>query len=141
MCPIKQVPSTLEKMGKLKDQKTVANAFNNLFLTTSEKLNWYESEKRDAISFLNDSFPGNVPTINIIPITKAEIKGIISSPKPKNSSGYNEITSKITKSCASLICIPLSYIYNYSLQTGILPDRLKMAVIKPLCKKGDIFDI
>jgi len=55
------------------------------FLTTSEKLNGYRSEKRDAILFLKDSFPGNVPTVNMIPITEAEIKSIISSLKPKNS--------------------------------------------------------
>ena len=111
------------------------------FLTTSEKFNRQKSEKKDAVSFLKDSFPGNFPTINIIPITEAEIKAIIRFLKPENSSGYDKITSKIIKSCASLISIPLSYIYNYSLHTGIFPDRLKMAVIKPLYKKGDKFDI
>ena len=81
------------------------------------------------------------PTINKIPITEAEIKGVISSLKPKNFSGYYEITSKIIKSCATLISIPLSYIYNYSIHTGIFPDHLKMAVIKPLYKKRDKFGI
>jgi len=51
MYSIEQVPSTLVNMGTLKDQKNVANASNNFFLTTSEKLNKYKSEKRDAISF------------------------------------------------------------------------------------------
>ena len=138
MHSIEKVPSTLVNMGKLKDKKkTVANAFNNFFLTNSEKWNRYKSEKRDAISFLKDSFPGNFPTINIIPITEAEIKVIINSLKPKSSSGYDEVTSKIIKSCASLISIPLSYIYNYSLHTGIFPDHLKMVVVKTLYKKGD----
>ena len=114
--------------------------FTWTLLTTSEKLNRYKSEKKDSISFLKDSFPGNFPTINIIPIIEAEIKDIISSGKPKNSSGYEEITSKIIRSCASLISSPLNYIYNYSLHTGIFPDHLKMAV-KPLYKKGDKFDI
>jgi len=91
----------------------VANAFSNFFLTTSEKLNRYKSEKRGAISFLKDSFPGTFPTINIISITEAEIKGIISCPKPKNSSGYDEITSKIIKSCASLISICWRNILTY----------------------------
>jgi len=40
----------------------VANAFNKFFITTSEKLNRYKSEKRDALSFLKDSFPGKFPT-------------------------------------------------------------------------------
>ena len=33
------------------------------------------------------------------------------------------------------------YLYNYSLNTGIFPDRLKTAVVKPLHKKGDKFNI
>jgi len=74
-------------------------------------------------------------------MTEAEIISIISSLKPKNSSGYNEITCKIIRPCASLISNPLSYIYYYSLHTGIFPDRLKIAVVKPLHKKGDKFTI
>jgi hypothetical protein len=69
------------------------------------------------------------------------MKSILSSFKPKNSSGYAEITSKIIKSCASIISFPLSYIYNYSLHTGIFPDCLKIAVVKPLHKKGNKFNI
>ena len=37
----------------------------------------------------------------------------------------------------SIISFPLSYIYNYSLHTGTFLDRLKIAVVKPLHKKGD----
>jgi len=47
---------------------------------------------KDAISFSKDSFPGNFPTTNMIPVTEAEIKGIISSLKPKHSTGYYKIT-------------------------------------------------
>jgi len=47
MHAIEHVPSTLVDMGKLKDKKkTVANTFNNFFLTTSKKLNRYKSEKK-----------------------------------------------------------------------------------------------
>jgi len=83
MHPIEQVPSSLVNIGKLKVPTTVANTFNNIFLTNSEKLNVHKFENGDAISFLKDPFPGNFPNINIIPITEAEIKVIISSLKPK----------------------------------------------------------
>ena len=119
----------------------MVNTFNNFFLRTSEKLNIHKFEEGDAISFLKDSFPRNSPNINIISITEAKIKSIISSLKPNNSSGCNEITSKIIKSCPSVINLPLSYIYNYSLLTGIFPDRLKITVVKPLHKKGDKYNI
>ena len=83
MHPIEQVPTSLVNTGTLKDQTTVANTFNNFFLTASEKLNIHKFEEGDAISFLKDSFPRNFPNINIIPITEAELKCILSSLKPK----------------------------------------------------------
>jgi hypothetical protein len=74
---IEQVPSSLVNIGTLKDQTTVANTFNNFFLTASEKLNIHKFEEGDAFSFLKDSFPRNFPNTNIIPITEAEIESII----------------------------------------------------------------
>ena len=63
----------------------MANAFNNFFITITEKLNIQQIEKGDAISILKDSFPGNFPSIKIIPITEAEIKSIIHSLKQKKN--------------------------------------------------------
>jgi tellurite resistance protein TehA-like permease len=45
------------------------------------------------------------------------------------------------KPCASIIHLAFSCIYNYSLHIGIFLDRLKIAVVKPLHKKGDKFNI
>jgi hypothetical protein len=72
--PTEQVVSLVVSNEKLKDPKSMANAFNNFFLTVTEKLNVQKFEKGSAISFLKDSFPGNFPSIKIIPITEAEIK-------------------------------------------------------------------
>jgi hypothetical protein len=47
------------------------------------------------------------------------------------------MTSKILNVCASLISNPLSFVYNYLLSTGVLPDHLKIAILHPLFKKGD----
>jgi hypothetical protein len=75
------MPSLLENDEKLKDAKNVANAFNKFFLTIAEKLNMQQVEKSDAISFLKGAFPGNFPSLKIIPITEDEIKSIIHSKK------------------------------------------------------------
>jgi hypothetical protein len=81
--PTEQVPSLVVSNEKLKDPKIMANAFNNFFLTVTEKLNVQKFQKANVISFLKDSFPGNFPSIKIIPITEAEIKSIIRSLKPE----------------------------------------------------------
>jgi hypothetical protein len=65
------------------------------------------------------------------------MKSMMSSLKPKNSSGYDEIDSKFLKTCASVISHPLSFICNHSIYKGIFTDGLKIAVVIPLHKKGD----
>jgi len=47
----------------------------------------------------------------------------------------------LVKQCICHFIKPLVHIYNVSLQTGIFPDMMKKAKIKPLFKKGDIQDI
>jgi hypothetical protein len=47
----------------------MANAFNNFFITITEKLSIQQIEKEDAVSILKDSFPSNFPSIKIIPFT------------------------------------------------------------------------
>jgi len=57
--------------------------------------------------------------------------------KTKESSGYDEISTKILKISAPFISSPLSYICNKSILSGTVPTQLKYAVVKTLLKKGD----
>lgn len=66
------------------------------------------------------------------------IQKITLSMKPKNSHGYNEISSKTVKSSALYIFSPLKYLCNKIIQTGIFPERLKFSEVKPLYKKGNM---
>jgi hypothetical protein len=65
------------------------------------------------------------------------IEKIIKSLKSKNSSGYDETSTRILKLSAPHIISPLTYISYAVLNTGIFPDRLKYTIIKPIFKKGD----
>jgi len=57
--------------------------------------------------------------------------------KPKNSSGYDGISTKLLKISSPFITSPLIHICNKSISSGTFPDRLKCAVVKPLFKKGE----
>ena len=50
--------------------------------------------------------------------------------------GMMGVSTKILKMCKSLVHKPLSYICNKSIQTGVFPDHLKYAIVKPLYKNG-----
>ena len=66
---------------------------------------------------------------------------IIKTLRTKNSYGYDEISNWIIKLSAPFILSPLTYICNAILDTGVFPDRLKYATIKPIYKKGNTQDI
>ena len=126
---MEQVPTLLSNDEKLKNLTNAANTFNNLLTTIIEKLNSKQIERGDDVSNLKDSFPGNFGSIKIIPITEGEIKSIMHSlnKTKKKSSGYEEKTSQILKTCVPL-SHPLSYIYNHSLYlVCIFPDQPKIA--------------
>jgi len=63
-----------------------------------------------------------------------EIEKIITFLKSKNSHGYDDVSIHILKSSSPYIRSPLCHICNKMLSVGILPGRLKYAVVKPILK-------
>jgi hypothetical protein len=128
----------------ISDHQEIANAFNKYFLTVAENLhkkqNTLSSQNLDnttPLHFLTQAFQHPFPNINLRSVPTKEIEKIIKFLKPKNSSGYDGISTKLIKISTSFISSPLTYICNKSLSSGIFPDRMKYAVVKPLFKKGD----
>ena len=64
-----------------------------------------------------------------------EIEKIIQSIKTTNTAGYDEIYNRIIKLSSPYIISPLTHICNAALETGVLPDRLKFAILRPIHKK------
>ena len=62
---------------------------------------------------------------------------VIQELAPKSSSGHDNISTRLLKDLAPYIASTLTLIINQSLSVGIFPDRLKIAKILPLYKKGD----
>ena len=57
--------------------------------------------------------------------------------KNKISPGKGGISNILPKSIKSEISEAIAIIINQSILTGIFPDQLKLAKVKPLYKKGD----
>ena len=76
------------------------------------------------------------PYLKIIPITETEIKSIIHSLKPKKIIKLWWSNKENIKSLCIFHFHQLSYIYSHSLFTGIFPDCLNIAIVKPFCKNG-----
>ena len=73
----------------------------------------------------------------VAPVTIEELERVIASLNKNASAGYEEIPMLEIKQCMGYIIKPLVHIFNVSFQSGIFPDQMKRAKIKPLFKKGD----
>jgi hypothetical protein len=131
------MPSSYKIINTLVNPSQAADAFTNYFLSVIERLNLTDVQDDSAISHLQRSYPNSFPVMAVVPVTEAELIGIIGSLNNKTSSGYDGISNQLLKLCGPFISRPLSYIFNKSLSLGIFPDRLKYDVVKPLYKTGD----
>jgi len=118
-----------------------AEALDNYFFNRADDLKIQIDNKTSPISLLKNAYRNDFSQMNIIYLTEGEIRSITCSLKAKDSSGYDGISTKILKMYNSLISKPLSYICNKSIQTGVFHDRLKYAIVKPLYKNSDRFNI
>jgi hypothetical protein len=71
------------------------------------------------------------------PTSPQEVLNIIYSLKNSNSTGYDGICTKVIKTVAHILASPISYIINLCIEQGIFPEKLKVAIVRPLFKKGD----
>jgi len=68
-------------------------------------------------------------------LSTKNVDKVIKSLKPKNSAGYDRISTGLLKVSSAFIISPLTYICNKSISLGVFLDRLKYAVVKSLFKK------
>ena len=87
----------------------------------------------------------NNPTYNhfeFSEINKQKVIEIIDKLKPKSSCGIDRLSNKLLKLIKIEISESLTLIINQSINTGIFPNKLKIAKVLPLFKKNEnyVFD-
>ncbi len=83
-----------------------------------------------------DSFMSNV-SMFLYPTDSYEVISLIDSLKCKFSSGHDGITPSLFKDLKHEIALPLTMLINKSLNSGTVPDLLKLAKVVPIYKAKD----
>ena len=118
------------------DPKLIANKFNNYFIEIGPTLS--ESIVPPTRKSFNDYLMNPVHiNFEFKVVTEKTVKEIIENLKPKTSCGVDRLSNKLLKFIKDEIAKPLTMIINQSLQTGIFPDKLKLAKVLPIHKKND----
>ena len=127
----------LNKDGKIiTDLKVIVSEFNNYFSTVGPDLaKQFESDSKiDFRSYLKNTISSNFTFRNI---NTHDVNKIINDMKTKTSTGHDNISNKLLKSLQVVISKSLTLIINQSLNTGIFPQKLKLAKVIPIHKKGE----
>jgi hypothetical protein len=105
--------------------KIIADTFNNYFTSIRQNIKTthrntyiqYKNTPDTAIIAISSQYVEEMRELRCTkfqskPITTSEIENIIKTLKPKNSYGYNKISTKLLKTAAPFISSPLNYICN-----------------------------
>ena len=111
----------------------MANQFNNHFSTISSKIDQKIIEtKRKFQAYLANL---NSKTFPLYPTTPTEVRDYIKNLDIRKSVGPFSIPNRILKEFHNLFSIPISQIFNMSLEIGIFPQKLKIALVIPIFKR------
>lgn len=147
VCSFKQGKSRSNSISKLnvngvtlQDNKDICNGFNSYFSTVGQNLvdDLIKNNKNTNVGDFKTYCPRSIiNSIFITPTDEYEILGIINKLRDSKAPGYDNIGPKLIKYIASLIIRPLTHIFNHSIMTGVVPDKLKIGKVIPVYKKGD----
>ena len=121
---------------KLSDKKDIANKFNEYFINIGPDLA-EKIEVNNAKQFEEYLTEPIFSRLQFTNVNDAEIQNIIQNLPSKTSFGFDNLSLKIIKTIKGDLLSPLTIIINQMLNTGIFPEKLKIAKIKPMLKKGE----
>ncbi len=114
----------------------IANKFNTFFtnigLTLSDEIR--APLNKSFKNYLSKKHNNNFKFHNV---DKETVSQIIDKLAPKNSFGFDGISSKLIKMVKDALIKPIIIIINQMLTTRIFPDNLKIAKIIPVYKNDD----
>lgn len=80
-------------------------------------------------------------SIFLTPTNETEINDIIVSLKCSSASGYDDLKVAPIKAVKDWICSPLAHICNRILETGIFPNKMKLARVCIIHKGGTLTNL
>ena len=127
--------------NKISNPRAIAELFNSYFVEIVEKLTDQNCGTHATYNMTSLKINTSPHTIFINPVSENEVEKVINNVKGKCQSGFDDVTDSIVKKCVHFIKKPPADTCNASFASGIFLDRLKLAIVKPLHKKGNTGEV
>ena len=135
--------STSSSINKIKgkngnvtsDPFEMSNVFNNFYVNVADGITkTIPLSPKSPIDYLSNR---TCSSLFLTPVTSIEVNDLINILNPSKSVGPNSIPIKLLKIIGVCVSPLLTLLVNHSFQSGIFPDKLKIAKVISLFKKGN----
>ena len=135
--------STSSSINKIKgkdgsitsDPSKMSNIFNDFYVNVANGITkTIPLTPKSPIDYLSNRTSNS---LFLTPVTSIEVNDLINILNPSKSVGPNSIPIKLVKIIGDWVSPLLALLVNQSFQSGIFPDKLKIAKVISLFKKGN----
>jgi Reverse transcriptase (RNA-dependent DNA polymerase) len=133
---VESIPAIFHNGHMLTDQKSIADALNNYQVNVSIKVtqNCKISHESRINFHNNDAIASILEPFQCPPCTEDEIRLIVSRLKNSNASDCYGLSNNFVKKHNDAFAPILTSLINKQIKSGIFPDCLKIALVKPAYK-------
>ena len=133
------------KINKIiSDQSAVRVVFNDFFINVARDIGNNSTQyaadfsDRPSIKSIHENLPPGDNKFSFQPVTQTEVyKIMLHFDIKKKSTGVDDISAKLLKSCSNSFTHAVSGLVNLSFATSTFPSSLKEAQVLPLFRKKD----
>ncbi|XP_065650275.1 uncharacterized protein LOC136078429 [Hydra vulgaris] len=134
-CSNNNLPQKLIIDGEMiSNKETIVEKLNNYFLEVGPNL--ASKIPKNTTNFKSYIKPTNI-SMKEVSLNITEVRNAYNSLKNNKSAGIDQISVNVVKAIFDIIEPSLFHIFNLSIQSGIVPEKLKIAKISPIFKTGD----
>ena len=123
----------------IKDPSKIANSFNEYFVNIGPKLAKDITNNPDKTfdKYLTNNYKDSMFLDRIITENEVETEIANMNININKSPGHDDLCSRIIKTTSKEISKPLTHIFNLTFEMGIIPDKLKIALVTPIFKVNE----
>ena len=124
------------KDGSVKsDPSKMSNIFNDFYVNVADGITkTIPLTPKSTLDYLSDRI---CSSLFLTPVTSIEVNDLINILNPSKSVGPNSIPIKLLEIIGCSVSPLLALLVNQSFQSGIFPDKLKIAKVISIFKKGN----
>ena len=140
ICHKSSTSSTINKIKDMEGNVTsepskISNIFNDFFVNVADEITkTIPKTPKSPLDYLSNRTSNS---LFLTPVTFIEVNDLINTLNPSKSVGPNSIPIKLLKILGSSVSPLVALLVNQSFQSGVFPDKLKIAKVITLFKKGN----